>query len=360
MRQWHVHLVACLALMGIGTVGMAQSASPSPAVASKMCESAERLLATLPEPQRKVVSRAFDDGDRVDWHYTPRSRNGLSFKDLDTKGRDAVHALLKTALSAVGYRKVVNIIELELVLREMETFGLMRDPERYHLTIYGTPSKTDAWGWRFEGHHLSLNFTLAGDRLVVDTPSFFGANPAYVPKGPRAGTRVLAAEEDEARALLDSLTAAQRNETIFDSRTFGDIVTANAGQVEPLGPVGIPAARLDERQRAQLVKLVEVYARTFEPALADARMARMREGGIERIRFGWAGATERGRQHYYRVQGPLFLIEYDASQDGGNHIHSVWRDFSGDFGRDLLRDHYETAKGTTHGHDRSPAGTAPR
>jgi hypothetical protein len=330
------------------------------AVAERMRASADRLIAALPPASREKLLRAFDDRDRIDWHYTPRSRNGVALKELDAQGRDATHALLREALSAVGYRKVVNIIELELVLRELETFGLMRDPERYHVTIYGRPNPTAPWGWRFEGHHLSLNFTLAGERLVVDAPSFFGANPANVPKGPRAGTRVLAAEEDEARALLDSLSAAQRNETIFDSRTFGEIVTANAGQVEPLGPVGIPAARLDERQRAQLVKLVEVYARTFEPALADARMARMREGGIERIRFGWAGATERGRQHYYRVQGPLFLIEYDASQDGGNHIHSVWRDFSGDFGRDLLRDHYETAKGTTHGHDRSPAGTAPR
>ena len=201
------------------------------------------------------------------------------------------------------------------MLREIETFGLMRDPERYHLTIYGMPSNSSAWGWRFEGHHLSLNFTLAGDRLVVDTPSFLGANPANVPRGPKAGLRVLAAEEDEARALLESLTDAQRKEAVFDERSFGDIVTTNAEKVDPLAPVGIAASKLTEPQRAQLMKLIEVYARTFEPALADARMARVREGGAEKIRFGWAGATERGRPHYYRVQGPLFLIEYDATQD---------------------------------------------
>ncbi len=294
--------------------------------------------------------RRFDDRDRVDWHYTPRSRNGVALKELDARGRDAVHALLKDALSAVGYRKVTNIIELELVLREMEAFGLMRDPERYHLTIYGTPSKTDAWAWRFEGHHLSLSFTLAGDHVAVDTPSFFGANPANVPRGPQAGLRVLAAEEDEARVLLNSLSDAQRREAVFENRTFGDIVTTNADKVDPLNPVGIAASQLSEAQRAQLVKLIEVYARTFEPGLAEARMARVREGGVEKLRFGWAGSTEKSRQHYYRVQGPLFLIEYDASQDGGNHIHTVWRDFNGDFGRDLLRQHYESAKGTAHRH----------
>ena len=261
-----------------------------------------------------------------------------------------MHALLKEALSATGYRKVVNIVELELVLRELETFGLMRDPERYHLTIYGTPSSTAAWGWRFEGHHVSLNFTLAGDKVAVDAPSFLGANPANVPKGPKAGMRVLAAEEDQARALLGSLSDVQRREAVFETRTYGDIVTTNAASVDPLQPIGISAASMTDAQRAQLVKLVEVYAATFETGLAEARMARVKQGGIEKIQFGWAGATERGKQHYYRVQGPLFLIEYDASQDGGNHIHSVWRDFTGDFGRDLLREHYEGAKGTAHKH----------
>ena len=322
----------------------------SSAVAARMRVSAERVLAALPAGMREKMVRAFDDRDRVDWHYTPRSRNGVALKELDANGRDAVHALLRDALSAVGYGKVVNIIELELVLREMEAFGLMRDPERYHLTIYGTPSKTAAWGWRFEGHHLSLNFTLAGDHVAVDTPSFLGANPANVPKGPRAGQRVLAAEEDEARALLNSLSEAQQREAVFDTRTYGDIVTSNAAKADPPALVGIQANRLSEAQRAQLVKLIEVYARTFEPSLAAARMARVHEGGIDNVRFGWAGAIARGRQHYYRVQGPLFLIEYDASQDGGNHIHTVWRDFNGDFGRDLLRQHYETAKGTTHRH----------
>ncbi len=319
-----------------------------------MREAADRLLAAVPEALRTKIVRPFDDPDRFDWHYTPRSRNGAALKELDARGREAVHALLRTALSAAGHRKAVNIIELEIVLREMETFGLMRDPERYHLTIYGTPDPKAAWGWRFEGHHLSLNFTLAGERATADTPSFFGANPATVPRaakfGPRQGQRVLAAEEDEARVLLVSLDEAQRRAAVFDTRSYGEILTTNAAKVDPLAAVGIAAARLDEKQRAQLMKLIEVYAGVFEPGLARARLARVSEGGVENIRFGWAGSIERGGQHYYRIQGPRFLIEYDASQNDGNHVHSVWRDFSGDFGRDLLRQHYAAAKGTAHRH----------
>ena len=326
---------------------MAHDTAPS---AARMRDAVEKTLAALPEAARVKVQKSFDDPDRLDWHFTPRSRNGVAFKELDAKGREAIHALLRQALSAAGYRKVVNIIELEIVLREIETFGMMRDPERYHFTVYGKPDRKAAWGWRFEGHHLSLNFTLAGERMAVDSPSFFGANPANVPKGLKKGLRVLAAEEDEARALLALLSEAQRREAVFEERTFGDIVTGNAEKVDPIKPVGLAASKMDEKQRAQLLKLVETYASSFETALAQARMARVREGGVENIRFGWAGALERGKRHYYRVQGPLFLIEYDASQNDGNHIHTVWRDFNGDFGRDLLKQHYEATKGTPHKH----------
>lgn len=325
----------------------AGSAAAQPA---RMRASVERLLAALPEASRAQAVRAFEDRDRTDWHYTPRSRNGLSLKEMDTAGREGTHALLKTVLSSAGYRKAVNIIELEIVLREIETFGWMRDPEKYHLTVYGTPDPAQRWGWRFEGHHLSLNFTLAGDRMAADAPSFFGANPASVARGSRMGLRALGAEHDAGWALLESLGEAQRREAVFEARTYGDIVTGNKDKVEPLAAAGIAGAKLDAKQRAALWKLVEVYAGNFEPGLAQARLARAKRGGIEAIRFGWAGSTARGKPHYYRVQGPLFLIEYDASQNDGNHIHAVWRDFSGDFGRDLLREHYSLVRGTTHRH----------
>ena len=338
-------------LLGLAASAVAQDkAPPSAAVAGKMREAAERLVAALPEKSRAQAVRPFEDRDRLDWHYIPRSRNGIALKDLDPANREAVHGLLRLALSAPGYRKVVNIIELEQVLREIETIGWMRDPERYHLTIYGTPDRAQAWGWRFEGHHLSLNFTLAGDRMAVDTPSFFGANPATVMKGPRKGLRALGEEHDAGWALLESLSEAQRQEAVFSPRTYGEIVTGNRDRVEPLDAAGISAAKLDDKQRALLWKLVETYARSFEPGLAEARLARTKEGGIEALRFGWAGSTVRGRPHYYRVQGPLILIEYDASQNDSNHIHTVWRDFSGDFGRDLLRQHYVAVRGSAHRH----------
>jgi hypothetical protein len=334
------------ALLLLALAGASFGQSP----AAGMRASMERALAAMPEKSRAQAMRAFDDRDRTEWHYTPRSRNGISFKELDARARDAVHALLRTALSSVGYRKVTNIIELELVLREIETFSWMRDPERYHLTVYGKPDAVQRWGWRFEGHHLSLNFTLAGDKVAVDTPSFLGANPATVQKGARKGLRALGEEHDAGWALLEALGEAQRREAVFDERTYGEIVTGNRDKVDPLPAAGIPAAKLDEKQRALLWKLIEVYAGNFEPGLAQARLARAKQGGIEAVRFGWAGSTVRGKPHYYRVQGPHFLIEYDASQNDGNHIHTVWRDFRGDFGRDLLREHYATARGTRHRH----------
>lgn len=338
-------------LISLATAAAGQEQGhPSAGAAARMRASAERLVAALPEPDRARTMRPFEDRDRLDWHYTPRSRNGISLKELDKAGREAVHDLLRAALSASGHRKVVNIVELEVVLREIETFGWMRDPERYHLTLYGAPDRARRWGWRFEGHHLSLNFTLAGDKIAVDTPSFFGANPATVAAGPRKGLRVLGEEHDAGWALLESLGDAQRREAVISESSYGDIITRNRDKVEPLEGAGISAAKLDARQRELLWKLVETYAGSFEPGLAAARIARAKHGGIEALRFAWAGSTARGRPHYYRVQGPLVLIEYDASQGGGNHIHTVWRDFTGDFGRDLLREHYAAARGTSHRH----------
>lgn len=331
---------------------------PTAAAAAGMREAAAAWLATLSPDLRKDALRTFDDADRFDWHFVPRSRNGVSLKQMNGAQRDAAHVLLKRALSAAGHAKVVNIIELEQVLREIEALGsLRRDPEKYHLTIYGQPEKKGRWGWRFEGHHLSLNFTVFDDRLVVDTPSFFGANPAEVKSGPKKGLRALKHEEDLARELLASFTPEQRRTAVFDTRTFGDIVTAAKDKVEALDAVGLAATQLTEAQKALLMKLIAEYANTFEPGLATARMARVRHGrvgtetgGIDAIRFGWAGSTERGQPHYYRIQGPLFLIEYDSSQSSGNHIHAVWRDFTGDFGRDVLREHYVKSAGTGHGH----------
>ena len=318
--------------------------------AAQMRPAAEALAASVDPARRAKLVLPFDDPARTDWHYTPRSRPGLTFAELDAAQREAVHRLLKSVLSGAGHRKVVNIIELELVLKELEfALSFLRDPEKYAIVFFGAPDARKPWGWRFEGHHLSLNFTLRGDRIAT-SPSFFGANPAEVRKGPRKGLRVLAPEEDEARALFAMLDDAQRKAALIDTRTYGDIVTAAKDRVAPLDDRGLQARAMTPAQRTQLRKLIEVYADSFEPGLRAARLARVDENALDAVRFAWVGATERGRQHYYRVQGAKFLIEYDASQNDGNHVHTVWRDFDGDFGRDLLRDHHMSMRGSAHRH----------
>lgn len=318
--------------------------------AAQMRAAAEALVASVDGAKRSRLVLAFDDPARTEWHYTPRSRPGLSFAEMDATQREAVHRLLKTALSEAGHRKVVNIVELELVLKETEfALSLLRDPEKYSVVFFGTPAAGKPWGWRFEGHHLSLNFTLRGDRIAT-SPSFFGANPAEVQKGPKKGLRVLAPEQDEAFRLLGMLDEAQKRAAIVDARPYGDIVTTNRDRVSPLDGRGLEARAMTDAQRAQLRKLVEVYADSFEPGLRAARLARVDSGAFDAVRFAWAGATARSGRHYYRVQASAFLIEFDASQNDGNHVHTVWRDFEGDFGRDLLRDHHAAVRGTSHRH----------
>ena len=336
-------LLALLAAAALHQIPAMAQPIPSDVV-PRMRSAAQALVATPDDRRRAKLVLAFDDAARTDWHYTPRSRPGLSFADLEPRQREAVHELLRTALSAVGHRKVVNIIELELVLKEIEfALSFLRDPQKYSIVFFGPPDAAKPWGWRFEGHHVSLNFTLQGDSGVATTPSFLGANPAEVRQGAKKGLRVLAAEEDEARKLLGMLEAGQRQRAVVDTRTYGDILTTNKDRVSPLDNRGLLAREMSEAQKAQLRRLIEVYADNFEPALRQARLARASEG-FDDIRFAWAGAMERGKPHYYRVQGARFLIEYDASQNDGNHVHTVWRDYEGDFGRDLLREHHERHK----------------
>jgi hypothetical protein len=219
---------------------------------------------------------------------------------------------------------------------------LERDPEKYFFSIFGTPSATDTWGWRVEGHHISLHFTVVNGTLVASSPSFFGSNPAEVREGPKKGLRILGAEEDAARALLQSLDPAQRAKAILDATAPGDMVTMATVDIKPLSPSGLGADAMTAAQRDLLMKLLDVYIGKMAADIAEDRLARVRKAGVEKIGFAWAGETERGKKHYYRIQGPTFLVEYDNTQNDGNHIHSVWRDFNGDFGRDLLREHLKS------------------
>jgi hypothetical protein len=205
--------------------------------------------------------------------------------------------------------------------------------------VFGTPSAKDTWGWRVEGHHISLHFTVVNGTMVASSPTFFGTNPAEVRDGPKKGLRILGGEEDAARALLGSLDASQRAKAIFDATAPGDMITMANVNITPLSPTGLGADAMTPAQRDLLMKLLDVYIGKMGPDIAADRLAKLRKAGVEKIGFAWAGDTERGKKHYYRVQGPTFLVEYDNTQNDGNHVHSVWRDFSGDFGRDLLREH---------------------
>jgi hypothetical protein len=196
---------------------------------------------------------------------------------------------------------------------------------------------------RIEGHHISLNFTIVNGSLTATTPEFFGANPAEVRSGPQQGLRVLGREEDLGRQLLNSLTADQRREAVVSQAAPDDILTTNVAKADPLSPAGLPGSRMTAAQQQILQALLEEYVARMPEDLAAERLAKVRKSGLEHVSFAWAGGGARGQRHYYRVQGPTFLIEYDNTQNDANHIHSVWRDFDGDYGRDLLREHYRSA-----------------
>lgn len=319
---------------------------------SSAAQAAQHLIETTAPAQRGELLLPFSDAVRSDWNYTPRRRDGIAWKAMSAAQRDATTALLRTALNERGLDKVRAVMALEITLRQLEAFGFSRDPENYALAIYGKPG-AGGWGWRIEGHHLSLHFNLDGDRYVSTLPQFFGANPAVVPRdvgsgAPREGFRLLGSEEDLARQWLASLNAAQRRRAIFDTRPFGDIVSRNAARARPLDAVGLPFAEMDAAQQAQVLKLIGAFADHLQPDLTQARLARVRAAPLDSIRVGWAGSDQPRQPHYFRIQGANFLIEFDNS--GGNHIHSVWRDFEGDFGRDALREHYRDAEGTAHRH----------
>jgi hypothetical protein len=340
-------LVSMLQIMPVIEHAQADTAS----IARELREAANALISATPKAQHAELMQPFSDAARSNWHYTPRTRAGVPWKGMTATQRAASMKLLAAALSDRGLQTVRAVIALEIALRELQSASF-RDPDNYAFAIYGQPDPNRAWGWRIEGHHLSLHFTVDGARVVSSLPQFVGANPAEVPRdiehGPRRGERALRDEEDRAFQLLSSLTPPQRAAAIIAQEPYGDIVTKNAAKVDPLTPQGISFSELERAQQAQLLRVIDAFASLVEPALAEQRLARVHQGGLDSIHFAWVGAQTRGQPYYYRIQGSTFLIELDNS--GGNHIHSVWRDFQGDWGRDVLGEHYKNARGTEHNH----------
>ena len=312
-------------------------------IAGRMAEAATNFLAALDASSRvKAVIDFGDSAERENWHYIPRDRAGLALKEMDDKLRELTYSLVATGVSAQGYDKVKTIIGLEPILAEVEGVGrrFPRDPELYYLSVFGDPGDDAPWGWRFEGHHISLNYTLVDRRMVGSTPLFFGSNPAEVRHGECEGLRALKEEEDLGRQLLHELDGVQKAVAVVSIEAPGDILTTNVSYVrDEVEPEGLSSTEMTAAQREILNALVEVYVRRMPEALAEAEWKRLR-GDLASARFAWAGSAERGDPHYYRVQGTSFLAEYDNVQNDANHIHAVWRDLSNDFGEDILRNHY--------------------
>jgi hypothetical protein len=318
--------------------------APAPVfVFAEMVQAVDAFVASLEPEQRSKALFEFEDAERLNWHFVPRARRGLPLKEMSAEQQELARGILQAGLSRRGYLTASTIIELELVLREMGENPAVRDPELYFFSIFGTPSHLAPWGFRAEGHHLSLNFTLVRDTLIATAPAFFGANPAAVRSGSRGGLRALADEEDIGRELVLSLDERQLADAIIATATSRDIVTGNAAQVEPLAPTGIRVTELRPDQAAILVRLLDVYLGRMAEPLAARRRAALERTDFGEVTFAWAGSTRPAEAHYYRIQGPSFLVEYDNTQNNANHIHTVWRDFDGDFGRDLLREHYRDA-----------------
>ena len=316
--------------------------------AAEMAQAATNFWNSLSPDQQAKAAFPFDDEERFNWHYIPRERKGLTWNDMDPAQQALAHAFLASGLSNRSYQQAETIMSLDQILKELENGkGPRRDSGNYAFTVFGTPGPKTTWGWRVEGHHLSMNFTLADGRAVA-APVFMGTNPAEVRQGPRKGLRVLAVEEDLGWELIKSLGEAQRKKATIDGKSPAEIITSNARKANPGAPVGVPGSEMTPAQKKLLMTLVEYYAYRLRPELAGQDLARIDRAGFEKIYFAWAGGLEPGEGHYYRLHGPTFLVEFDNTQNQANHIHTVWRDATDDFGEDLLRQHYDHSKHADH------------
>ena len=324
-----------LAIVTVGAASMADNAEQT----AGMAEAANKFLDTLAPEQRTAAMFPLDGEDRFDWHFIPRERKGVALKTMTDAQKAAALALVQASLSAEGYDKAERIRQLEQILYEREGRDI-RDTELYFFMVFGEPSASGTWAWRYEGHHISHSWTVINGTLSSSTPQFFGTNPAYVREGHSAGERVLGAEIYLARTLLGSLSAEHLEAAIVADEAPRDILTSAEREAAMQDDVGVGYSQLNGDQQATLWALIEEYAAVQPAPIAEERLAKVRAAGLNSIKFAWMGSVMEGEPHYYRIQGPTFLIEYDNVQNEANHVHSVWRDFDGDFGRDLLAAHY--------------------
>ncbi len=314
------------------------------ASAAGMTKAAKRFVESLSGDQRDKTIYEYMDGERIFWYYPPVNRHGIPLRDMDDDQRQLAYSLMETGLTDRSFDQAKLIIEHESVLGPLEkeagVTSFVRDPDLYYWTVFGDPgSDKEPWGWRVEGHHISLNFSLWGDKFLSMTPFFFGANPAEVRKGPKKGLRILDQREDLAFELMNSLDQGQTSKATIYGEAPYDILTYNASRVSLPPEEGLPASKMNDTQKNILRNLVNVYVNQVRTDMAQEKLQRLEEEGFDGLHWAWGGPVEEGKEHYYRIHGGNFVVEFDNRQNGANHIHSVWRDVENDFANDVLREH---------------------
>lgn len=329
-------LLAVVVVGGMGALLWAKQEA-EPASGTAMVRQAQAFIATLSDQQKEQATFDYDSPERLNWHFIPRVRKGLPLKAMSNKAHKAALALVRSGLSQSGYEQATDVRSLEDVLYLLEQEPareerrVRRDPENYYVSIFGDPKNDGTWGWRFEGHHLSLNYSIKDGKVVASTPEFFGANPARVDAGPGRAIRVLAPEEDIARQILKNCPADQRDTLWVDKKADDDIRGGGQPQPPQTDPVGLPVSRMSKDQQHLLGELLSEYLKNMPADVSHRRRQAIEQAGKDGIHFAWWGSSEPNERHAYRVQGPTFLIEYNNTQNNANHIHSVWRDTHGDF-----------------------------
>jgi hypothetical protein len=315
-----------------------------PKAAAQMAAAARSFLDSLTEAQKAKATFEYMDGERMYWYYPPINRHGLALRDMDQNQRGLAMSLLETGLTPRSFEQAKQIIEHEDVLgpleKEMGMVTFVRDTELYYFTVFGEPGPNAPWGWRTEGHHVSLHFSIWGDNIISVTPFFFGANPAEVRKGPKTGLRILGDREDTAFQLMNSLDQSQLERAVIYDEAPLDILTYNSTKVSfPFRPQGLPGNAMTGSQKESLLSLITEYVGQVRTDLAEQKLAAIRNEGLDHFHLAWAGPVSKNDAHYYRIHGGNFVVEFDNRQDGANHIHSVWRDIENDFAADVLREH---------------------
>lgn len=329
-------LLTTAVLMTMVALLAAQNAQ-APKTALAMSASAKGFLTAISPDQKAQATFKFDDPERLNWHFIPRERKGLPLKSLEGAALKAAHAFIRSGLSEAGYDQTLNVMSLEELLYlleggEREVRRERRDPGKYYLSVFGEPSDTGTWGWRLEGHHISLNFMIKDGKVVGSTPEFFGANPGTVDAGKGRQIRVLGPEEDIARQVLKLCSPEQQKLCWISKEAPPEVPGAAAPQAAVAAPVGLPYSQMSEDQKKLIQDLLSEYLKNLPADIEQERRAAINSAGVDKLYFAWYGLSELHEPHHYRVQAPTFVIEYNNTQNNANHVHSMWRNLGGDFG----------------------------